>query len=316
MSMKNVDDILISNPQPSPSSEIIKPVIPKEEVYVENPDSQESDGADQQEEKLNYLEKFREDKKEFLGEKDEEIAENVQKEPEKYEKHEIHEKSDDEVDDYGNKIQSKKVYTEEEVQNMIRKRLKERHDQPQQQYQASPQQVQQAQDSFQHDPNSEETWEVQLDRHIRGTIQKIQNEQQENAFREHQNQLQKEFEEKFDNGRSKYSDFLEVVKGKPITNAMMMSTRSMEDPAAFIYAASKLQPQELQRIANISDPYQQAAEMGKLEERMRKAKTKSSAPKPGTKIRSDMPEKYSGKPPSIDDKILHDAQKRFSNGRR
>ena len=49
---------------------------------------------------------------------------------------------------------------------------------------------------------------------------------------------------------------------------------------------------------------------------MRKARSKSSAPKPMTRISSDMPEKYSGKPPSIDDRIRNDAQRKFGNGRR
>ena len=110
---------------------------------------------------------------------------------------------------------------------------------------------------------------------------------------------------------SKYSDFQEVVSGKPITNGIMMAARSMADPAAFIYAAAKQQPKELERIAAITDPYVLAAEVGRLEERMKKARTVSKAPKPITKTRGDIADKGNVRQ-NLDDLIRHDAKRKLS----
>ena len=75
---------------------------------------------------------------------------------------------------------------------------------------------------------------------------------------------------------SKYSDFVEVVGSKPITNDMMKGIRGLKNPVAFLYAAAKQQPAELDRISKIQDPYQQAAEMGRLHEKMVKTRPHSS----------------------------------------
>jgi hypothetical protein len=87
----------------------------------------------------------------------------------------------------------------------------------------------------------------------------------------------------------------------------------MADPAAFIYAAAKQQPKELERIAAITDPYVLAAEVGRLEERMKKARTVSKAPKPIAKTRGDIADKGLTKT-SLDDLIRQDAKRKL--GRR
>jgi len=101
---------------------------------------------------------------------------------------------------------------------------------------------------------------------------------------------------------SKYQDFRDVVGSKPITNAMLMAIRNIENPAAFIYAASKQHPQEIERIAKL-DHYDQMVEMGRLEERMKKARTATKAAKPVISPKGDTPNDRDNSRLSIDDKI-------------
>jgi len=86
----------------------------------------------------------------------------------------------------------------------------------------------------------------------------------------------------------------------------------MTDPAAFLYAASKRHAPELQRIANLTDPYAQVLEMGRLEERMKKNRAVSSAPRPIASTRDDssMTTHKSDKQPSIEDMIAASDAKR------
>lgn len=188
----------------------------------------------------------------------------------------------EEVDEYGTKIGKPKLYTEEEVQSMIRKRLRDRHQDGQ-----SNVEVQQAAKEFQPDPNSEESWEGQLEEFIDKTIQKRENKRVNEEWKRQEEATQVDFEIKFTEGMGKYNDFKQVVANKPITNAMMLATRSMKDPAAFVYAASKQHPKELERISQIKDVVTQATEIGRLEERMKKARIISSSPKPSQKIKGD-----------------------------
>lgn len=188
---------------------------------------------------------------------------------------------DDEVDEYGTKVGKPKLYTEEEVQRMIRDRLKRGQHSEQQQ------DVQQAAKDFTPDPESNESWEVQLEGFVEKTVQKLNQKKVDAEWRKQEEQSQAEFEVKFSEGMGKYKDFNTVVGNKPITNAMMLATRTMKDPAAFLYAACKQQPKELARIAGITDPVAQATEIGRLEERMKKARTIPSAPKPASKISGD-----------------------------
>lgn len=216
--------------------------------------------------------------------------------------------TDSPVDEYGNPVEKPKTYTEEEVQRMIRERLSRgRHAEP-----PTPQQVQQASEDFKADPNSEDSWEVQLEQFIDKTIEKRQAKLSEAQWRQQEAAKQAEFEAKFNTGMNKYQDFHQVVQGKPITDAMLLATRDLENPAAFVYAASKLHSSELTRISQIPDARTQAMEIGRLHERMiKERRSVSSAPKPVAPVKGDMPVKQH-EYPSIDYRIQQHAKQKFA----
>lgn len=244
-------------------------------------------------------------------EQEEQPGEEKELQQEPYTEHEPEEDSaasetpeDGELDEYGTKVGKPKLYTEEEVQSMIRKRLKDRH---------SDKDVQEASKEFTPDPNSNESWESQLEGFIEKTIEKRDTKRQQDEWKREEETNQAEFEIKFTQGMGKYKDFKEVVSNKPFTNAMMLATRSMKDPAAFVYAASKQHPKELESISQIKDPVTQAAEMGRLEERMKKTRIIPQSPRPSQKIKGDasseMPQV------SIDARIAAHAKDRIMNRR-
>ena len=108
----------------------------------------------------------------------------------------------------------------------------------------------------------------------------------------------------------KYKDFKTVVGAAPVTDTMLLAARNLSDPAAFIYAAAKTQPKELERIANLTDPLLQAAEVGRLEEKMRKARVAAQAAKPLSQTKGDMGTKEKPKGLSIEDRIAQHAKNR------
>jgi hypothetical protein len=173
--------------------------------------------------------------------------------------------------------------------------------------------VQQASKDFEYDPNAQGDWKQQLKDFVKQTVSETATEERQAALQYKEIQIQKEFETKFTQGMSKFTDFVDVVSGQPITDAMTIATRGMKDPAAFIYAASKRAPQELQRIANIPDQYAQMVEMGKLEERMRQTKPGTKAPKPMTRTQGDVVIKHEkARDPSIEDLIAKSDAKRIA----
>ena len=205
------------------------------------------------------------------------------------------------TDDYGSEIATKeRVYTESEVQAMIRDRLSRgRQQEPQQPTYQPPQQT-----APEYDPNSADSWEVQLESFIDNTISKREQQRQQQDWQRQEQETQANFEVRFNQGMQKYQDFEQVVMGKPLTPQMVISTRGMSDPAAFIYAAAKTQAPELERISKIGDPYAQAIELGRLEERMRKARSNvSQAPKPIAAPKGDMSSEPKTRKWSIDDKL-------------
>lgn len=214
------------------------------------------------------------------------------------------ESSDDELDEYGTKVGKPKLYTEEEVQSMIRKRLKDRHESKD---------VQDATKEFTPDPNSEESWETQLDAFIDRRLESREKEARDKEWKREEEITQADYEIRFTEGMGKYKDFKQVVANKPLTNAMMLATRSMKDPAAFVYAASKQHPKELERISQIKDVVHQATEIGRLEERMKKARIIPQSPPPSKKIKGDasseMPQV------SIDQRIAQHAKDRVMSRR-
>lgn len=202
--------------------------------------------------------------------------------------------SETETDDYGTTIEKKpeKVYTESEVQQMIRDRL-------------SRGQNKQVEPPVQQQTANEDSgdWESQLESFVEQTLTKREQKFQQEQWEHNQQLEQANFEIKFNSGAAKYGDFGEVVMGKALTPQMVSATKGMSDPAAFIYAAAKTQAGELERISKISDPMSQAVEIGKLEERMKRSRsTTSSAPKPIAAVKGDSVEKV--KPRNVDDILM------------
>lgn len=257
---------------------------------------------------------------ESVSEYEEDVSNSVSyEEPEKSEEqHEEPEQEDEtqkqELDDYGNAKQDAKTYTEDEVNERINKAIRDRLSRGNQQQQPTQQQVNQQAQGFEHNPDSPDDWQKQLETFVEQTVSRMsqkQTQQQQQAQEQH---AQMEFETKFTAGIEKFSDFRDVVGAQPITDPMTYALRGMRDPAAFIYAASKRQPEELQRISNIRDPYAQMVEMGKLEERMRKNAPATNAPRPVSRTKEDsgLPAGASKKKEvSIDDLLTQaDAKKR------
>ncbi len=301
MSTHSVDALLATANLPQPTEPVIAPVAPMENIGAVDANEEIEISHHQEPEKLNHLDQFRKDKEESLAKKSEETQENVEKTPEKKEN----------IDDYGNEVPKERMYTESELQQRIRDRLREKHNPPAQP-QPTQQQVQQAAaDGFEPDANSGETWQEQLgsfmDKHLETRTKKAQ----EREWKSQEDQRQAEFEVKFNAGIEKFKDFGDVTRGKPMTDGMLLATRAMQDPAAFIYAAAKNHTKELERIASIPDTIQQATEIGKLEERMRKTKNISSAPKPIKKVVGDVGGKAEQAQPSLDDLIRQDAQRKL-----
>ncbi len=216
-------------------------------------------------------------------------------------------------DEYGNDKPMAKTYTEEEVSERINKAVRERLDRLQrnQEQPTAAAVQQQAQQGFEYNPDSAESWQAQLEQFVESTVTKMTQKQQRAHEEQREKLAQNEFEEKMFKGMGKFNDFTDVVSGQPITDHMVMATRGMQDPASFLYAASKRAPQELQRIANIPDKYAQMMEMGKLEERMRKSKPGTNAPRPVSRNQEDMGIAHKEtKEPSIEDLIAKSDSKR------
>lgn len=219
------------------------------------------------------------------------------------------------VDEYGNEKQKPRMYSEDEKNDAVNKAIRERLARMKNQEQGMPsvQQVQQAQQGFEYNPNDEGNWQQQLEGFVEQTFNKMNQRQMTQAQQQREAHAQAEFQEKFSSGMERFGDFRDVVGGQPITDPMTIALRGMKDPTAFVYAASKRHAPELQRISQLQDPYAQMVEMGKLEERMRKASSSTTAPRPVQRTREDSGFKESKKKQegdSIEDLIARADQKR------
>jgi hypothetical protein len=220
-------------------------------------------------------------------------------------------KKEDDYDDYGNTKTPPRTYTEEEVNEMFRKRNKNKPLE-EQEYLKQQMNLPQVAKDFEYNPDSEENWESQLEKFVEKTVSKLGQKQAQQQQQARDEQVQAEFEDKFNRGMNRFSDFRDVVGSQPVTDPMTYALRGLPDPAAFIYAASKRHPQELSRISQIQDPAAQIMEMGRLEERMRKAAPGTKAPRPISKSREDssLPVKGKKTEPSIEDLIAKADAKR------
>lgn len=147
--------------------------------------------------------------------------------------------------------------------------------------------VQQAAKDFKYDPEDGGSWQEQLTDFVKQTVNNMTNEQQQKELQTKEQHVQREFQQKFTKGMDRFGDFREIVGSQPIDDAMTLSLRAMSDPSAFIYAASKRHPQELERISKLPDPYVRMVEMGRLEERMRKNKSATQTPRPLGRVKED-----------------------------
>lgn len=202
---------------------------------------------------------------------------------------------DEEVDDYGNK--------KERMPRGMEERLARKDKQYQQEVaqrdheiaqlraqlasQGASREVQQAVKDFEYNPNNEQDWQQQLSDFVKHTVTNMHHEQQQQQISAREQYQEMEFRKKFTQGMERFGDFREVVGKLPMDDDMTRALRGMDDPTAFIYAAAKRQPGEIERIAKLADPYKRMVEMGKLEERMRRNKPTTKAPRPLGRTRED-----------------------------
>ena len=188
-----------------------------------------------------------------------------------------------EVDEYGNEKEPENKEIRERLARQARKHQEEIDAlRSQLAQQGASQQVQQAAKDFEYDPDAGGDWQQQLGSFIKQTVNSMTQEQEDAKHRQQESKVQAEFETKFREGMHRFDDFKEVISALPceISNPMTLATRAMDNPAAFLYAAAKRNPADLERISKIRDPYAQMTEMGKLEERMRRNKPTTKAPRP------------------------------------
>ena len=268
MSISNIDELLMggnSSQQPmSPEEKIYNESEPEpiEEMEPETPDYDESEEEHT---------------------KDSELEDDYDDDEE-----DDHARDNEQEDEYGNKKERMPKGMKERFDRRDRKHQQEvaQRDREiaelraQLASQGASSQVQKAARDFEYDPHAAGDWRQQLAQFVRQEFSSMTREEQENQRRYQEEKAQAEFREKFQAGMNRFDDFIEVVEAQPIDSEMAIALRAMADPTAFIYAAAKRHPQELERISKLRDPYARIVEMGKLEERMRKNKPTTKAPRP------------------------------------
>lgn len=219
---------------------------------------------------------------------------------------------EDDTDEYGNeKVTNSKTYTEDEVNDRINAAVRERLSRLERNTSVEKPVQNNSKDNFEYDENSAVSWQDQLEGFVKQTVSKMHTEQNQKTEQAREYQVQHEFEQKFTKGMNRFKDFEDVVKPDYMTDAMVLATRSMSDPAAFVYAAIKRSPDEIKRISSIKDPYAQMVEIGRLEERMKKSKVGTSAPRPLSKTKDDMAISHkNSKELSVEDLIQQSNKKR------
>ena len=273
MPISNIDELLMGG------STSQHPMSPEEKNTIENEEVQEEeyeqpDSHDEQEESADY---------------ESNEAPDNEDEPERPTKEEKKSESND-VDEYGNEKEPENEAIRERLARQARKHQAEIDAlRSQLAQQGASQQVQQAAKDFEYDPSEEGNWQQQLASFVKQTVNSMTQEQTQAQNRAQEQAVQQQFESKFRDGMNRFDDFREVMTSLPceITDHMTIATRTMDNPAAFLYAAAKRHPQELERISKIRDPYGQMMEIGKLEERMRKNKQATKTPRPLGRTKED-----------------------------
>ncbi len=260
------------------------------------------------------------DKEEFIdSEPDYGEESEIQEDIERPEQDESPEESSHQEDEYGNKTEelskSMKKRLERQAENMKRKHESEIAElRAQLAEQGASKEVQKAVKDFEYDSNDDENWQKQLADFVKQTMAEAQQEEIRQKHHAEEQRAHHDFRERFEKGMNRFDDFVETVSAQPVDKAMTAALRGMQDPAAFIYAASKRQPKELERISKLRDPYSKIIEMGKLEERMRKNKPSTQAPRTlgRTKEDSGMPSPKGKKEETIEDLIAQSQNKKIA----
>lgn len=298
MSISSIDDLLlgVGNSQQAATPEH-KDKLQKQDDEKAEIEEVEQDEKIEEEDPDYGNEKDTDDEKDSSNEDEEEIDKEDGKNADDSKQ------DDDELDEYGNKkdrmskgMKERLDRKEKQHQREIEQRDRELYELRQQlQNQGASKEVQQAVKDFKHDPNDETSWEQQLSDFVKQTVTNMTTEKQQVERQQQEQNVQREFAQKFSKGMERFDDFREVVSKQPIDDAMTLSLRGMADPAAFIYTASKRHPQEIERISKLPDPYARMVEMGKLEERMRRNKPTTKAPRPLGRTREDATTKVTPK---------------------
>jgi hypothetical protein len=294
MTISSIDDLLMGG-----GGNSLQPDVP-EQKYQDEPEPVEEIGAEEQDNEDNS-----DDDTRSLSD------------PEEKEGNEKQKSKEPEADEYGNEKEPENEAIRERLARQARKHQAEIDDlRAQLANQGASAQIQKAAKDFEYDPESSGDWQQQLASFVKQTVNSMSREQEEAQTRQREINAQQEFESKFRDGMQRFDDFREVVSNLPfeISNPMTLATRGMENPAAFLYAAAKRNPQDLERISKIRDPYAQMTEMGKLEERMRKNKPTTKAPRPLGRDVDDATTKVTSKKKELsgDDLLARADQKRLS----
>lgn len=231
-----------------------------------------------------------------------------------------------EQNEYGLETETPKTYTEAEMKEYANRIMRERvarfERNSQQQQPTQQQQQQAAQQGFQYDENSSQDWQQQLESFVMQVADKREQAREAQFKQAIQQEEAQKFEMKFKQGMDKFNDYHTVLAGKRVTDEMLMAASDIADPAALFYAAAKRAPEELAKIADIKNPYVQAAAIGRLDEKLRKAPVKtSSAPKPISPTKADTTNAYTPKAVEsneLDDMLIADKNNRIAqlNARR
>lgn len=239
--------------------------------------------------------------------------EESEQESSDYHEEEQEESSSKEYDEYGNENSSdedKPVYSKKDLNERINKAMRQRLNRGESEDRIH--QKQEIAKDFQYNENSDDSWQQQLESFVENAVVKM-NQKQEQVQRDNkEKQIREDLQKKFVADMSKFNDFEDVVGYQSITPAMSYALRAIDKPASFIYAASKNYSAELDRISRLPDEYAQIVEMGKLEERMKKTKQSTQAPKPisRTKEESAPPPKKQKRDTSFDDLLAKEDAKR------
>jgi hypothetical protein len=229
------------------------------------------------------------------------------------------------VDEYGNEYEEKTSISIEEHRKILEEQKRAANERMNQEIRrrleknkgdelSDPYVTQQAQ------PQGEQSqqdidWEKELDNYIGEAVNRtLTTREQKAKEQEIQRKAQEEmskFEQKFNSGVERYDDFVQALESAPLKPSMLIATKSMKDPAAFWYHASKTKNEDLKRIAALENPVDQAVELGRLESSMRKGNSATQASKPPASVSGDTGSYKLQK--GVDELIMEDAKRRFKS---